>query len=202
MIGLYVSFSRTKVGLCMYKLFVWSNLNLGHNFQWTTLSIQPCQVLYFFCANLLHSLITWLMVSSLFPHNLHLLFCCVLSILAWIWLVLRALFSAAIRRVSVSLLRFLFLSQVHVFSCKMLFNSRIKRPLSCFSSHFVGPHVVSIVSGACNQSSSALFSAVFKSFCIDASTLLLLAGFFLVSNWWVFAIVWVTSSLLSSPGHF
>ena len=32
-------------------------------------------------------LIMWLMLSSLSPHNLHLLFCCVLSILALIWLV-------------------------------------------------------------------------------------------------------------------
>ena len=36
---------------------------------------QSCLVLYSFCANLLHSLIMWLMVSSLSPHNLHLLFC-------------------------------------------------------------------------------------------------------------------------------
>ena len=49
-------------------------------------------VLYSFCANLPHSLIMWLMVSSLSPHSLHLLFCCVLSILALIWLVLTALF--------------------------------------------------------------------------------------------------------------
>ena len=31
-------------------------------------------VLYSFCANLLHSLIMWLMISSLSPHSLHLLF--------------------------------------------------------------------------------------------------------------------------------
>ena len=37
-----------------------------------------------FCASLLHSLSMWLMVSSLSPHNLHLLFCCVLSIFALI----------------------------------------------------------------------------------------------------------------------
>ena len=29
-----------------------------------------CLVLYAFCANLLHSLIMWLIVSSLLPHNL------------------------------------------------------------------------------------------------------------------------------------
>ena len=56
----------------------------------------------------------WLMVSSLSPHSLHLLFCWVLPILALIWLVLIALFCAAIRRDSVSLLRFPFLSPVKV----------------------------------------------------------------------------------------
>ena len=47
---------------------------------------------------MLHSLIMWLIILSLSPYNLHLLFCCVLSILAVIWLVLMALFCAAIRR--------------------------------------------------------------------------------------------------------
>ena len=46
------------------------------------------------------------------------------------------LFFAAIRRDSVSLLRFLFLSFVHVFSCKTSLVSRLKRPYSCFSSYF------------------------------------------------------------------
>ena len=41
---------------------------------WITFSTQPSLVLYSFCASLLHSLIIWLMVSSLSPHNLHLLF--------------------------------------------------------------------------------------------------------------------------------
>ena len=57
--------------------------------------VQPCLVLYSLCANLLHSLIMWLIVLSLSPHNLHLLFCCVLSLLDLIWLVLMALFCAA-----------------------------------------------------------------------------------------------------------
>ena len=57
----------------------------------------------------------WLMVSSLSPHNLHLLFCCILSILALIWLVLIALFCVAIRRDSISLLRFPFLSHYYYY---------------------------------------------------------------------------------------
>ena len=63
--GLYVSFSGTSAGFCIYHLFVWSNLNFLHVSQWITLPIQSRLVLYSFCANLLHSLIMWLMVSSL-----------------------------------------------------------------------------------------------------------------------------------------
>ena len=113
------SFSRTGAGLCIYHLLVWSNWNFLHIFQWITLPTQSCLALYSFCANLLHSLIMWLIVSSLSLHSLHLLFCCVLSILALIWLVLMALSCAAIRMDSVSLLRFPFLSQVQVFWCEM-----------------------------------------------------------------------------------
>ena len=114
--SLCVLFSRTGAGLCIYHLLVWSNLNFLHISQWITLSTQSCLVLYSFCANLLHSLIMSLMVSTLPPHSLHLLFCCVLSILALIWLVLTALFRAAIRRDSVSLIKFPFLSHVQVFN--------------------------------------------------------------------------------------
>ena len=102
--SLCVSFSRTGAVLCIYHLFVWSNLNFLHISLWITLPTQSCLVLYSFCANLLHLLIMWLMVSSLSWHSLLLLLCCVLSILVLIWLVLMALFCAAIRRDSVSLL--------------------------------------------------------------------------------------------------
>ena len=57
----------------------------------------------------------WLIISFLSPHNLHLLFCWGLSILALIWLVLSTLFCAAIRRDSVSFLNFPFLSHVQIF---------------------------------------------------------------------------------------
>ena len=40
---------------------------------WITLPTQLCLVLHSFCANLLHSLIMWLIISSLSPHSLHLL---------------------------------------------------------------------------------------------------------------------------------
>ena len=110
-------------------------------------------------------------VESYLYHHLYLLFCCVLSIHALICLVLMALFCAAIRRDSISLLRFPFLSHVQVFSCEMLLISRLKRPWVCFSSHFcffsycrsVSLRVVCSVSGGCNQSFSALFYLVFGS---------------------------------------
>ena len=85
--SLCVSFSWTGVGLCIYNLLVWSNLNFLHISQWITLQTQLCLALYSFSANLLRSLIMWLIVSSLSPHSLHLLFCCVLSIPIFIWLV-------------------------------------------------------------------------------------------------------------------
>ena len=65
--------SRTNVGLCIYHLFVWWNLTFLHTSQWITLPAQSCLALYSFYANLLHSLIMWLMVSSLSPHNYTLL---------------------------------------------------------------------------------------------------------------------------------
>ena len=67
--SLCVSFSKIGAGLCIYHLFVWSNFNFLHVSQWITLFPQSCLVLCFFCANLLHSLILWLMVSSLSPYN-------------------------------------------------------------------------------------------------------------------------------------
>ena len=96
MSSLCVLFSRTGAGLCIYHLFLWSNWNFFHISQWITLSTQSCLVLHSFYANLLHSLIMWLMFSPLSPHSLHLLFCCVLSLLALKWLIIMALFWAAI----------------------------------------------------------------------------------------------------------
>ena len=77
-----VSFSRTGAGLCIYHLLAWSNLNFLHVSLWITLPTQSCLALYSFYANLLHSLILWLMVSSLSPHSQHLLFCCILLLLS------------------------------------------------------------------------------------------------------------------------
>ena len=76
------SFSRTSAGLCIYHLFPWSNWNFLHISQWIILSTQSCLALYSFCANLLHSLIMWLIVSSLdFQH----IYCFVASCLFPLW---------------------------------------------------------------------------------------------------------------------
>ena len=80
--SLCISFFRTESGSCIYHLFMWSNFNFLHKFQSITLPIYSCLVLYSFCASLLYLLIMWLIVSSLSPHNLDLLFCYILSILA------------------------------------------------------------------------------------------------------------------------
>ena len=131
--SLCVLFSKTGPGLCIYYLFVWSSFNFMHDSAEIT---QSCLVLHSFCTSFLYSLIMRVIISFLSPHNLNLLFCWVLSILALIWLVLMALFCATIRRDSVSLLKFPYLRHVHVFSWVMSFVSSYKRPWCCFSSHF------------------------------------------------------------------
>ena len=82
---LFVSQSHREVHVsqfpeCIYHLFLWSNLNLLQNTQSITLLTQSCLVFFSFHANLLHSLIMWLIISSLLPLNQDLIFCCVLSI--------------------------------------------------------------------------------------------------------------------------
>ena len=69
---------------------------------------SPCPIFYSFWANLLHLLIMRLIVLSLSPHNLHLLFCCVLSILTLISLISHYGIVLSWRD-SVSLFRFSFL---------------------------------------------------------------------------------------------
>ena len=80
-----------------------------HNSRLITIPTQSCLVLYSFCASLLHSLIMWLMVSPLSPHNLHWLFCCVLYIYSCYDMI-----DPCFMLLSVFLFRFPFLSH---FSC-------------------------------------------------------------------------------------
>ena len=124
--SLCVSFSRTDVEICIYHLFVWSNLNFWHNSQWITLPTQSCLVSCSFCANLLLSLIMWLLLSSLSLHNLHLLFCCVYSCSDMIGFygVVLCFYQERFRFfLKVSLSR-----HIHVFLCEMSLISRLKRP--------------------------------------------------------------------------
>ena len=122
--------------LCKYHLIIWSNFNLLHNSQRITFPPQLCLVLYSFYANLLYSIIMRVTISFLSPHNLHLFFCYVFSIFPSVWLVLMALFSAAIKRDSVSFLKFHFLNHVKVFSLSTSPVCLLKYPYICFSSNF------------------------------------------------------------------
>ena len=83
-------------------------------------------------ANLLHLLINWLIVSSLSPYNLHLLFCCILSIFALLCLVIMALFCAAIRKDLVFLWRFPFLARFTLLWLLLLVGFSHKRSLVVF----------------------------------------------------------------------
>ena len=73
-----ISFSWMDSGLCIYHLFIWSNFL--HNSQLITFPTLLSLVLYSFCANLLHSVIMSLIISSLSLHKLHLVFCWILFI--------------------------------------------------------------------------------------------------------------------------
>ena len=117
----------TSARLWIYYLYIWSNLNFAQ-LPVDHLTHPVVSSLIHFCANFLHPLNMWLIVSSLSRHNQHFLFSCVLSILSLLWLVLIAFFCAAIMRVSVSSIRFPFLRHVHVLSCEMFLISRLKRP--------------------------------------------------------------------------
>ena len=104
LIGVTVCHFLGKVLGCAYTICSYCQISISCTFS----SESPCppsRVLSYTlsCANLLHSLIMWLIVLFLSPHSLHFLFCWVLSILALIWWVLMVLFCAAIRRDSVSL---------------------------------------------------------------------------------------------------
>ena len=157
-------------------MFLWSNQNFLHISLWITLPTHFCLVLFSFCGNLLHALIILLIVSSLSPHNLHLLFCGVLSLLAFICLVLEALFCAAIWRDSVSLLKFPFITHVQVFSSEMLLLVVLSVhnvflpflfPYYCRS---VGHRVVSIIFDGCNKSSFVFFYVVLELVCQCVNT--------------------------------
>ena len=99
-----------------------------------------------------------------------------------------ALSCAAIRRDSVSLLRFPFFSQVQVFWCEMLFIRRLKRSYSCFPSHFcflvlviLSFIVLSVSTLMVVISPHSCFSMSSSSHCIDALLLFYSSQIFLTS---------------------
>ena len=107
----------TDSGLCIYHLFVWSNLNFLHNSQWINFPNQ-CLVLFSLGANSLHSLIMWLIISSQSPHSLHQLFSCVLFIIIMIIIIISCSSSSSI-----------------LFSCFLVFHRNLPlifRFSSCF----------------------------------------------------------------------
>ena len=53
---------------CAYNIFCMVKLTFLAQFLVNPFSTQSCLVLYSFCANLLHSLIIWGIISSLSPH--------------------------------------------------------------------------------------------------------------------------------------
>ena len=122
--------------VCRYAiliLIVWLNFNLLHSSQLITYPTQSCLVLcslcsIYLCDSLFH----------LLPHDLHKLFCCVLSINDLIYLVLMALFHGSREKDSLSLLWFLFLCHVQVISCAISSVCRLNYPYSYFSSISVG----------------------------------------------------------------
>ena len=62
---LCVSFSKTDSGMGIYHMFVWSNSNFLHNFRWIAFLTQSYLVLFYWRTHLLHSIIMWLIASSL-----------------------------------------------------------------------------------------------------------------------------------------
>ena len=78
----YVSFSRTDSGLCIHYLLIWSKLNLLRNSQRITFPTQSFLVLHSFFISLQYLLSMCFNVSFFSCYNLHLQFCCLLSIFA------------------------------------------------------------------------------------------------------------------------
>ena len=134
-----ISFSRTDSMLCIYHLFLRSNFNFLHNSQWITLPTRSCLLLYSFCANSLHSLIMWLIISSLSLHRLHLLFFFLVGGASGLFLLWHSPYSVILsinlKRFSFSL-KISFLNHVQIFSFEISLVCRLKCLHSCFSSYF------------------------------------------------------------------
>ena len=110
--GVCASHSSGSILSCAFTIGSFGQIyNFLHNSHGITFPNQSCLILYSLSASLLHLFIMWLIVSSMSTHNLQLLFCWILSILALIWMVFIA-FWAAIWRDSVSIIQFPSLNHV------------------------------------------------------------------------------------------
>ena len=142
--------------------------------------------------NLLHSLM-WFTVSFLFPHNLHLLFSCILSGVAWMKVVHMALFCAPLKRNSISLLRLIFFNRLHVslFAITKVYRLNYRYSKCLLISVFFSAcfHIPTTVTGCCNYFLCFNYHYPIRGFPISVT-------------WWFFTGVWVTTSLLKSPGLF
>ena len=67
---LQFSFSTTPSGWCLYHFSPLLKSYLQKSFKWTNLAILSCLLLYSFCANILHSLRMWFIVSPFWLHIL------------------------------------------------------------------------------------------------------------------------------------
>ena len=142
---LYIWFSRTNSGLCIYHLSLWSNFNLLHNSQWITFptqsfilfmpvySIHLCDLLFELCHLLIYTTCYFVYYLFLLWHNWFL----------WYYFVL-------LLRNTISFLWFPFLSHVQVISCVISFVCLLKYPLpieirlsfSYFDSYFDCPFII------------------------------------------------------------
>ena len=133
----YASYSPRQILSCAYTTCLYGWFSDFYTTKWFTFPIRSSIILYSFCANLLLSLIMWLIISSLSSHKLHLQFCSVLSIFAQhTWSIYRCL--VLLLEDSVSLLRSPFsFSHVQVFSCEISIVCRLKSPSIWFDFPFL-----------------------------------------------------------------
>ena len=129
---LHFSFSITKSSLCSYYFSFTSIPYFQQIPQWIFVPNQSWHLLYSFWANLLHSLNLWLTLSPASPHILHLMFSWVLSIFAFMLLILIAYSCAVIIKASVVLFEHPFLSHPHQSSLALPFVYLINCLCNCF----------------------------------------------------------------------
>ena len=174
--SLTISFSRMDSGLCMYHLFVWSNLNL-HNSQWITFPTQSCLVILFLrpLTAFAYYVIDRFISIPTQPKS------AILLCLVYFWFDIVSPYGVVLRCNQKWFSFFLNSSLSYPCSSFLVWDfACLSLEISIwlfffpflFSGYFcsVYAYVVCIVFTRCNQSSSTFFNVVFKSLyrCIDA----------------------------------